>query len=104
MASARPLFELLADVDGARLDSGSANTLVGGVSHDSRTISPGELFVAVPGLDHDGLQFIPDALARGAAAIVAERLSSAGSPSSAERLSSAGSSRGEAPRRIQEDS
>ena len=40
---------------------------------DSRQVGPGALFVAVPGLHHDGHRYIPDAIARGAAAIVAER-------------------------------
>jgi UDP-N-acetylmuramoyl-L-alanyl-D-glutamate--2,6-diaminopimelate ligase len=44
-----------------------------GVSADSRTIKPGEVFVAVAGAKDDGLQFIDQALASGAAAIVAER-------------------------------
>ena len=45
---------------------------VAAVSHDSRTIVPGSLFVAVRGFHSDGHQFIPQALARGAVAVVAE--------------------------------
>jgi UDP-N-acetylmuramoyl-tripeptide--D-alanyl-D-alanine ligase len=41
-----------------------------GVSIDSRTVHPGELFVALRGPNHDGHAFVPDALARGAAALV----------------------------------
>lgn len=41
-----------------------------GVSIDSRTIQPGELFVALRGPNHDGHAFLRDALARGAAALV----------------------------------
>jgi UDP-N-acetylmuramoyl-L-alanyl-D-glutamate--2,6-diaminopimelate ligase len=45
---------------------------VSGVSADSRKVSPGQCFVAVPGFKQDGRRFIPDALLRGAAMIVAE--------------------------------
>jgi len=38
------------------------------VSHDSRRATPGSLFAAFPGLKADGRGFIPDAVARGAAA------------------------------------
>ena len=41
-----------------------------GVSIDSRTIRPGELFIALRGPKHDGHAFVRDALARGAAALV----------------------------------
>ncbi len=39
-----------------------------GVSIDSRSLAPRELFVALSGLHRDGHQFVKDALARGAAA------------------------------------
>jgi UDP-N-acetylmuramoyl-tripeptide--D-alanyl-D-alanine ligase len=38
-----------------------------GVSIDTRTISPGDLFVALVGENGDGHRFVPDALAKGAA-------------------------------------
>ena len=41
-----------------------------GVSIDSRTVRPRELFIALRGPNHDGHDFVPDALARGAAALV----------------------------------
>ncbi len=44
-----------------------------GVTHDSRKVRPGSAFVAVPGMKHDGTSFVPDALSRGAALVVAER-------------------------------
>src|SRR5262249_33130651 len=46
---------------------------VTGVSADSRMVKPGDLFVAVAGAKADGLTFVPQALASGAAAIMAER-------------------------------
>ncbi len=39
---------------------------------DSRKVGPGDVFVALPGQEHDGHSYIPDALARGAAAVVCE--------------------------------
>ncbi|MHB1035834.1 MAG: UDP-N-acetylmuramoyl-L-alanyl-D-glutamate--2,6-diaminopimelate ligase [Pirellulales bacterium] len=40
---------------------------------DSRSCQPGDLFVAMPGSRHDGHDFIAEAVARGAAAVLAER-------------------------------
>src|SRR6478735_2914575 len=45
-----------------------------GITTDSRTVKPGDLFVAVAGAKDDGLRFVGDALASGAAAIMAERI------------------------------
>src|SRR3977135_3860588 len=45
-----------------------------GISTDSRTVKPGDLFVAVAGAKDDGLRFVGDALASGAVAIMAERV------------------------------
>ena len=44
-----------------------------GVAYDSRRVTPGMVFVAVPGLKADGLQYVPQAIAAGAAAIVTEQ-------------------------------
>jgi UDP-N-acetylmuramoyl-L-alanyl-D-glutamate--2,6-diaminopimelate ligase len=41
------------------------------VRTDSRQVRPGEVFVALPGTRADGARFIPDALSRGAAYVVA---------------------------------
>jgi UDP-N-acetylmuramoyl-L-alanyl-D-glutamate--2,6-diaminopimelate ligase len=46
---------------------------VGGVSCDSRRVRPGEVYVAVQGAQADGHAFIPQALAAGAAAVVAQK-------------------------------
>ncbi len=45
-----------------------------GVSIDSRTVEPGDLFVAIEGPTHDGHDFIAAALAAGAVAAVADRV------------------------------
>jgi len=44
------------------------------ITSDSRQVTPGDLFVAVPGVAVDGHRFIPDALRHGAVACVVERL------------------------------
>src|SRR5687768_7972079 len=44
-----------------------------GVTHDSREARRGWIFVALRGLKADGITFVPQAIANGAAAIVAER-------------------------------
>ncbi|HKZ27874.1 MAG TPA: Mur ligase domain-containing protein, partial [Rubrobacteraceae bacterium] len=46
---------------------------IGGVTHDSRLVEPGFAFVAIPGMRRDGMEFVPEALWRGAALVVAER-------------------------------
>lgn len=60
--------DLLAQAVGGRLMSGNPRTVVRGVSTDSRTLAPGDLFVPLKGERFDGHDFVPDALARGAAA------------------------------------
>lgn len=54
--------------------TGLGTQLVTGVQHDSRRVDQGDLFVAISGETHDGTEFVDDALARGAAAVMAERL------------------------------
>ncbi len=49
-----------------------ASLAVAGLASDSRKVAPGHVFVAVPGTRADGLSFVPQALAAGAAAIVGE--------------------------------
>ena len=44
-----------------------------GIAYDSRRVAPGMVFVAVPGMKSDGLQFVSQAITSGAAAIVAEQ-------------------------------
>jgi len=58
---------------GARFDPRFAGAALGGIAADSRKVKPGELFVAVPGTKSDGLSFVPQALAAGAAAVLAEQ-------------------------------
>ncbi len=46
-------------------------TSVTGITADSRAVRPGDLFAALPGTRADGRSFIADAVARGAAAVLA---------------------------------
>jgi UDP-N-acetylmuramoyl-L-alanyl-D-glutamate--2,6-diaminopimelate ligase len=46
---------------------------VSGIAIDNRQVQPGFLFIARPGASADGHDFIPDALRRGAAAVVGQK-------------------------------
>lgn len=52
-------------------EGASEHVAIQGIRHDSREIRRGELFVALDGDHHRGLGFIPDAIGRGAAAVLA---------------------------------
>jgi UDP-N-acetylmuramoyl-L-alanyl-D-glutamate--2,6-diaminopimelate ligase len=54
----------------AKLPEGLSGVPILGLAADSREVKPGFLFAALPGVNTDGVRFIPDALARGAAAIL----------------------------------
>ena len=49
---------------------GAEALAVAGLTADSREVKPGFVFAALPGTSVDGAQFIPQAIAKGAAAIV----------------------------------
>ena len=53
--------------------SGHAALDISSLASDSRKVVAGSLFFAVPGTHADGLAFAPDAVSRGAVAIVAQR-------------------------------
>jgi UDP-N-acetylmuramoyl-L-alanyl-D-glutamate--2,6-diaminopimelate ligase len=57
----------------AEVPAGPADIGVGGVTADSRSVSPGDVFVAIAGGQADGLRFAAAAAAAGAVAVVAER-------------------------------
>src|SRR3954454_8293072 len=50
-----------------------ADVEITGLALDNRLVQPGTLFFCVPGFTRDGHDFAPDAVARGAAALVVER-------------------------------
>ena len=61
----------VADFDAAEL-LGRLNVAISRISSDSRRLGPGDAFAAYPGAHHDGRAYIPDAIARGAGAILWE--------------------------------
>jgi len=62
----------LARLTGGRLLARSARP-IRGAAVDSRRVEPGQVFVALPGERADGHTFIPQALARGATALIVTR-------------------------------
>src|SRR5512147_2539496 len=72
VTAGRPLSRLLGEAGVVPLARDGGDPEVLGVCVDSRQVRPGDLFVALRGERHDGLTFVPDAIARGARAIVAE--------------------------------
>ena len=61
--------------DAERATSGTSDGdwTASGVSIDTRAIEPGDLFTALRGPNHDGHDYVADALAKGAAAVMVER-------------------------------
>ena len=55
-----------------------SDAAVTAVTYDSRQVTPGTVFVALRGVNADGTRFAPQAIANGAAAIVAETAAPAG--------------------------
>ena len=66
------LHELARGVPGASIE-GNGEIEITGVAYDSRRVKPGDLFVAVEGLQVDGHAYGSDAVKAGAAAIAVER-------------------------------
>jgi len=52
---------------------GDASVEVRGVTHDSRRVTPGSLYCCVEGAIHDGHDFVADAIALGAVAVICSR-------------------------------
>jgi UDP-N-acetylmuramoyl-L-alanyl-D-glutamate--2,6-diaminopimelate ligase len=81
-----PLQRLTEAVEGARVVGNSASeTLLSGMTYDSRSVEKGDLFIGVPGEKFDGSDFIPAAVEAGAAAVIvqadrAERFENIGVP------------------------
>jgi UDP-N-acetylmuramoyl-L-alanyl-D-glutamate--2,6-diaminopimelate ligase len=62
------LTDVMAGIEGIRM-SGSASLPVLAVACDSRKVTPGSLFIALPGAKADGNEFVAGAIERGAVAI-----------------------------------
>lgn len=71
LLTALPVYQLLASLP-------EPSPAITKITADSRQVEPGSLFVAYRGVSVDGHRFIPEAIARGAAAIVAEEITAAG--------------------------
>ena len=69
----KTLKELLKDTPVEALH-GDDSAAVAGLVYDSRAVRPGDCFFATRGTQCDGHDFIPSAIAKGAAAVVCERL------------------------------
>ena len=67
---AKPFSVLMDSVPGSRVEGNGAVVVVG-FTQDSREVAPGYAFICVRG-SHDGHSFIPEALRRGAVAVVVE--------------------------------
>jgi UDP-N-acetylmuramoyl-L-alanyl-D-glutamate--2,6-diaminopimelate ligase len=55
------------------LGEGPVDVQITGLAYDNRVVEPGFLFFCVPGFTRDGHDFAPDAIERGAAALVVAR-------------------------------
>ena len=69
----RITLKQVVEATGGELCGGDATLEISGVSTDSRTLQPAELFVALPGERFEGHDFVAEAFACGAAAAVVER-------------------------------
>ena len=59
---------------------GAPEVEISGLAYSSQSVTPGALFFCVPGFTSDGHDFAPDAVQRGAAALVTERRLDLGVP------------------------
>jgi len=67
--NSKTLSALLCSIE--HVDSNDEVT-IRGLCFDNRRVNPGDLFFAIPGASHDARAFIPDAISRGASAVIAE--------------------------------
>ena len=65
---------LFDDIDVLESVGDPSSVDVGGISHDSRRVVPGDLFCCVPGLVSDGHEYAAEAVERGAVGLLCEHL------------------------------
>lgn len=70
--SPRSLIEVLRDVP-LSADVENGDTVVTGVTQDSRDVQPGDVYCCVRGQHFDGHMYVRDAVASGAVAVIADR-------------------------------
>lgn len=68
----KSLKKLFADIAESEID-GNVSLIPKRIVTDSRRVSPGSLFFAIPGRNNDGSDFIEEAIDRGAIAVVTEQ-------------------------------
>ena len=73
----RTVAELAGQVEGARV-LGTADTMVSDLTHDSRRVGEGSMYVALRGSNVDGHAFVGDAVASGAVAVCVDHEVAAG--------------------------
>ena len=66
-------IETLAKIVGGRVRRVAQTLSVKGISTDTRSLKPGDLYIALRGPNFDGHDFVSDAVARGAAGIIISR-------------------------------
>ncbi|MEO7911472.1 MAG: UDP-N-acetylmuramoyl-L-alanyl-D-glutamate--2,6-diaminopimelate ligase [Roseiflexaceae bacterium] len=81
------LQQLLADLPIVQIN-GPTDIEITSIAYDSRTVQPGGLFIAINGFHTDGRAFIPQALARGAVAVVVQPRTGDGRPETGDRENS----------------
>ena len=74
------LGRLLEQLDVVDLVGDPSGVEVTAVAHDSRAVGPGALFCCLPGGHSDGHDHAPDAVARGAVAVLGQRTTEVGVP------------------------
>ena len=67
----KPLHEILRSIRPTAAED-SPDSLITGVTQDSRAVQPGNVFVAIPGFSVDGHQYLEDAITNGAAALIVQ--------------------------------
>ena len=93
------LRQLLADLPTAQI-SGPTDIEITSLAYDSRAVQPGSLFIAINGFHTDGRAFIPQALARGAVAVVVQPGTGDGGTSAAQEGVTTGDWEGASPTNI----
>ncbi|MFC9358029.1 UDP-N-acetylmuramoyl-L-alanyl-D-glutamate--2,6-diaminopimelate ligase [Rhodococcus sp. NPDC057014] len=71
----RPLHEVLGRLGRSATLCGPGGTAVTGINQDSRLVRAGDVYAALPGRHRHGIEFVAEAAARGAVAMLSDRKS-----------------------------